>query len=63
MTLDYNDSRIKTKTRVIDKDEIDSYNKVDDSDDYYIKSKTYNNNSNSNSNRIKDIDRRYGNRK
>lgn len=50
MTLDYNDSRVKTKTRVIDKDEIDNYNKVVDSVDY-IKSKAYNNNnSNSNSN-------------
>lgn len=39
MTLDYNDSRVKTKTRVGDKDEIDNYNKVVDSVDYCIKSK------------------------
>ena len=39
MTLDYNDSRIKTKTRVGDKDGIGSYNKIVGSADYYIKSK------------------------
>lgn len=51
MTLDYNDSRVKTKTRVGDKDEIDNYNNIVNSVDYYIKSKAYNNSSNSNSNR------------
>lgn len=40
MTLDYNNSRIKTKTRVWDKDEIDIYN------DYY-----YSNSNSSNKNR------------
>lgn len=39
MTLDYNASRVKTKTRVGDKDEIDNYNNVVGSVDYYIKSK------------------------
>lgn len=39
MTLDYNDSRVKTKTRVGDRDKINSYNNVVDSADYYIKSK------------------------
>lgn len=36
MTSDYNDSRVKTKTRVWDKDEIDIYNDYY-SDDYYSK--------------------------
>lgn len=40
MTLDYNDSRVKNKTRVRDKDEIDNYNNIVNSVDYYIKSKT-----------------------
>ena len=44
MTLDYNDSRIKTKTKVWDKDEIDIYN------DYYYS------NSNRGSNNIDYID-------
>lgn len=51
MTLDYNDSRVKNKTRVRDKAKINSYNKVVGSADYCIKSKAYNNSSNSNSNR------------
>lgn len=48
MTLDYDNSRVKTKTRVGDKDEIDNYNNVVNSIDYYVKSKAYNSNSNSN---------------
>lgn len=39
MTLDYNNSRVKTKTRVGDKDEISSYNKIVGSADYCIKIK------------------------
>lgn len=52
MTLDYNDSRVKTKTRVGDKDEISSYNKIVGSADYCIKVKLKNNGSNSNRNKI-----------
>ena len=36
MTLDYNDSRIKTKTRVWDKDKIDIYN-----NEYYSNNRYY----------------------
>ena len=38
MTSDYNDSRVKTKTRVWDKDEINIYN------DYYSNSNSGSNN-------------------
>lgn len=39
MTLDYDNSRIKTKTRVGNKDGINSYNKIVGSADYCIKIK------------------------
>ena len=47
MTLDYNNSRVKTKTGVRDNTKINSHNKVVNNDDYCVDNinNDYNNNS------------------
>ena len=49
MTLDYNDSRVKTKTRIWDRAEIDSYN-----NEYYSNNRYYIEDNDGNDNDLND---------